>query len=73
MITLQALYASNTCNGNYENIKKHLENALTHLVWYLGLSFAGRGVALNDPCGTLPAQNILILCLQTCTGVSSLV
>lgn len=72
MITFQALHASNTCNGNYEKIKKHLENALMHLVWHLRLSFAGQGVALDDPYGSLPAQNILILCLQTCTGVSPL-
>lgn len=52
MITSQALYVSNAYNGNYENTKKHLENALMHLVWYLGLSFAGPGVALNDPCGS---------------------
>lgn len=26
---------------------------------YLGLSYAGPGVELDDPCGSLPLQNIL--------------
>ena len=39
--------------------KKHLDNALRYMVWILGLSCAGTGVGLNDPCRSPPTQDII--------------
>lgn len=34
------------------------EPAVRHMVWLLGLSCAGPGVGLDDPCGSLSTEGI---------------
>lgn len=43
----------------HSEFKKHLNNALRHMVYSLRLSCTGPRVGLNDPDGSLPTKDIL--------------
>lgn len=43
----------------YILFKKQLDNVLMHKVWFTGLSCAGPGLGLSEPCGLLTTQDIL--------------
>lgn len=40
-------------------LKNCWDNAVRHMVWFLGLFYAGMGVELADFCVFLPPQSIL--------------
>lgn len=39
--------------------KMHLDNILRHMVWFLGLLYAGVGAGRDDPDGSFPTQDTL--------------
>jgi len=44
---------------NLSELKKHLDNALGHIVSFLGVPVLCHEL---DPCGSLPTHNILLFC-----------